>query len=215
MSPEESAAIAAWVAAGVAGLFGIAGFVVGLVGLRHAREAKEAAAAANLIAEDANQLSGKANTLAEESNGIAREAHNFSREINERANELHDVTWEWSFGSGPYEGMVEVLNVGKMIAKDATVQFRFDDETEAVEGVDVPGRAVIRLELPGLRESIASEREMRATSRIQRDDKGFIVGDVRPFQKPTHTVRLRVAWRTPLGASKQFDTDVRDCLLPE
>jgi hypothetical protein len=215
MSPELSTAVAAWLAAGIAGLFGVSGFVVGLIGLRHARQAKESAAAANLIAKDANQLSRTANSLAEESNGIAREAQNFSREINERENELHDVTWEWTFGAGPYEGLVEVLNVGKMTAEDATVQFKFDDVTEAAEGLDIAGRAVTRLEIPGLRESIASERERRAASRIKRDTKGFMVAGIQPFQKPTHIVRLRVSWRTPLGASKQFDTDLRDCLLPE
>lgn len=215
MSPADSSAIAAWVAAAIAGLFGITGFVVGLVGLRHARQAKEAAANANLIAKEANTLSNKANELAAESNGISRQAHDFSREMNERANELHDVTWEWSFGSGAYEGMIEVLNVGKTTAKDATIQFVLDSVTEATHELDVVGRAITRLEMPGLKEEIAKERERRAASRILRDANGYMVETVQPFQKPLHVARLRVSWRTPLGTSKHLDTGLSDCSLPE
>src|SRR5437868_254834 len=126
---EISAAIAAWVTASLGGLFGLTGFIVGVIGLGHARQAKESAAAANLIAKEANSLAKSANTLSEESNGIALGAQSLSREISARENELHDVTWEWSFGTGSYEGMVEVLNVGKCSAMDVTIQFRLDDAT--------------------------------------------------------------------------------------
>lgn len=215
MTPTDSATLAAWGAAVVAFLFGGAGFVVGLVGLHHARQAKEAAASANLIAKEANALSKTANALSKESNGIAREANEFSRESKDRENELHDVTWEWSFGADTYEGMVEVLNVGKMIAADTTIQFRLDHVTEATSEMEIIGRAITRLEIPGLRETIADERERRAASEIQRDERGFVIAPVVSFQKPTHFARLRVSWRTPLGASRHFDTDVQECTLPE
>jgi hypothetical protein len=215
MTPDESTALATWIAMALAAAFGMTGFVVGLIGLHHARQAKEAAAAANLIAKDANVISKAANTLSEESNDIAREAHEFSREIKDRENELHDVTWEWSFGSGVYEGMVEVLNVGKMIAKDATVQFRLDDATEATPELEIEGRTITRLAMPGLHEAISRERELREASRVQRDAQGFMVGEVRPFRKPSHVSRLRVTWRTQLGTSKTFDSELQTCNLPE
>jgi len=215
MTPDEWTALATWIAMAVAVAFGATGFVVGLIGLHHARQAKEAAAAANLIAKDANAVSRAANTLSEESNGIAREANDFSREIKDRENELHDVTWEWSFGAGAYEGMVEILNVGKMVAKDATLQFRLDDATEATAELEIEGRTVTRLAMPGLRDAIAHERALREASRIHRDERGLMVGEVRPFRKPNHIARLRVSWRTQLGASRTFDTELQDCKLPE
>lgn len=215
-SATAAAAIAALVAAAFGGLFGLTGFIVGLIGLRHARQAKESAAAANLISKDANALAESANVLSEESNGIAREAHELSRETKERENELHDVAWEWSFGTGAYEGMVEVVNVGKSIARETTIQFRFDDVTESVSlQTDIEGRMITRLEIPGLREATEGERRRRVASKIERDEKGVIIRGFVPFSKPTHVVRLRLTWRTTLGSSREFDSRLLNELLPE
>jgi hypothetical protein len=208
MPAADSSVIAAWVAAVVAGLFGITGFVVGLVGLHHARQAKEAAASANLIAKDANNISKHANTLSEESNGIAREANGIARETADRADEQHDVEWDWDFNKNR-QGAVLIRNIGKNVAKDAHIQFFFDDVEETTnQPLDVDGGQVIPFDVRKLSESINEIRINRATHARN----GILNG---PFFPPMHTFRLRVSWRTERGTPKATDTGWSPAHLPE
>ncbi|SIO27051.1 hypothetical protein [Agromyces cerinus] len=209
MSPEESAAVAAWVAAFVAIIFGGTGFIVGLVGLRHARQAKEAAAAANLIAKEANGISKKANFLSNESNEIAREANEISGRVSELSYEQHDVVWEWEFDSAN-DGVVTIQNLGKDEAHEVTIQFMFESTTEANPSpIQVAGREVVKFTIPTLRESIAKERaEERESARHAGS----------PYRSPhfpsMYRARLRVKWRTARGTPKQSDTDWTTAYLP-
>ena len=145
MTPEESTAIATWVAAigGVA--FGLTGLIVGWVSLVRSGKATEAAANANLVAKDANRISKDANSLSSEANDIAREANDLVDAGSLRAVEQHDVTWECRWER---PGIYIVRNEGKDTATNVRVVVTVDDETVEATREQVAGGEFVHLKFP-------------------------------------------------------------------
>jgi hypothetical protein len=196
MPAEELAALSTIAGVAAAVLFGAAGMVVGIVGLVQARRARQGAMDANRIAHEANALSASANRLSEEANDIARDNA-------ARADEQHDVDWEWDWDAG-HSDMVTVQNIGKNRALGATVQFFYEDATEAAGPLDIEGRETIRLLIPGLQDDIVRERQRLAEVVAATSHPSF-VGSVSWIPASIRT-RLRVTWRTDLGTPKGFES---------
>jgi hypothetical protein len=217
MSAGDSAAVAAWVAAGVSVLFGGTGFIVGLVGLHHARQAKEAAASANLIAKDANAISKQANSLSEESNDIAKDANEISRKTADRGDEQHDVDWEWTFAGPPHDELVTIQNIGKDKAHEVTIQFMFEAVTEAnPTPMEIAGRESVQFTIPGLKEAIEAERREVARIEYERARSSPLIGASSFFHLPaSKRTRLRVKWRRASGAPERYDSGWESSFLPD
>lgn len=200
---------ATWWGVTVAAAIGVGGLIVGIIGLVQASRARAIAAAASLTAKDANSVARTANSLSEESNTIAREANDIAKGHVARAEEQHDVAWEWDFDR-KHLGMVTVRNIGKNAADTVTIQFMYEDATEASEHVLVEGRETIRLEIPGLSHDIERERARNREVARAAGNVGFGVSWIPDYKR----MRLRVKLRTELGTPHKFDSDWTTATLP-
>lgn len=181
MTLEELNNVATWIGVAGAILLGLAGFIVSLFGLSQARKATAVAVDANRISEESNELS-RANAA--------------------RAEEQHDVAWEWRWDE-QLSGLVQIQNIGKNRAREATIQFFYQGITEAAGPQTVEGRDSVRLQIPGLREDIIAERQ-RLTDLVAETTKSTFVGNIPWTPSPIRT-RLRVTWRTDSGFARHFD----------